>query len=48
MAPERAADYVAAFCPQLLDRLTMPVFNLLLGNISVDKVIEMVEEELGQ
>lgn len=39
-------DFITAALPDLLDSLSVPVFLLLAGNISIDEAIRMVESEI--
>lgn len=46
VAPLETADYLTAYCPELLDKLAMPIFGVLLGELSEDEAITYVKEEI--
>lgn len=46
VAPLETADYITIYCPELLDRLTMPIFCVLLGKMDSDQAIGYVREAL--
>lgn len=46
MAPLETEDYITAACPELMDRLSIPVFSVLLGKASAEQAIGRVKEEL--
>lgn len=46
IAPLETADYITIYCPELLDRLTYPVFGVLLGKLSADDAKERIRQEI--
>lgn len=45
VAPMETDDYITIYCPELLERLTYPIFLVLLGKISVDDAKERIRQE---
>lgn len=39
-------DYLTGYCPELLDRLSLPIYGVLLGNMSADSAIAYIKNEL--
>lgn len=46
IAPIETADYLTAYCPELLDRLTCDIFGVLVGKITAEEAIRSVEREI--
>lgn len=46
VAPVETADYLTAYCPELLDRLARPVFGVLLGQFTADEAIIYIKEKI--
>ena len=46
MAPLETEDYFTAACPELLNKLSAPVFFVLLGKTSAEQAILMIETEI--
>ena len=46
VAPIETADYMTAYCPELLDRLALPVFGVLLGQITSDEAVMFIKEKI--
>ncbi len=46
VAPIETADYMTAYCPELLDKLAIPVFNVLKGQMSSDEAIVFIKEKI--
>lgn len=46
MAPLKTEDYFTAACPELLNKLSVPIFFVLLGKISAEQGISMIETEI--
>ena len=46
VAPIETADYMTAYCPELLDRLALPVFGVLLGQIRSDEAVMFIKEKI--
>ena len=46
VAPIETADYMTAYCPELLDRLALPVFGVLLGQITCDEAVMYIKEKI--
>lgn len=46
MAPLETEDYFTAACPELLNKLSVPIFFVLLGKINVEQAILMIETEI--
>ncbi len=47
-APLETADYITAYCPELLEKLAVPVFEVLRGNWPADRAIRYVNERILQ
>lgn len=45
-APVETADYLTAYCPELLDRLAPAVFGVLLGNFTVDEAVIYIRKNI--
>lgn len=46
MAPLETEDYFTAACPELLNRLSAPIFYVLLGRINAEQGILMIKKEI--
>lgn len=46
MAPVETADYLTAYCPRLLEMLAVPIYGLLLGNMTVEESIACIKERI--
>lgn len=46
VAPLETVDYLTAYCPELLDKLTLPIFGVLLGNLSTEGAIAYIKENI--
>ena len=46
IAPIETADYMTAHCPELLDKLAIPIFNVLKGQMSSDEAIAFIKEKI--
>lgn len=46
MAPLETEDYFTVACPELLNKLSAPVFFVLLGKTSAEQAILMIETEI--
>ena len=46
IAPIETADYMTAYCPELLDKLAIPIFNVLKGQMSSDEAIAFIKEKI--
>ena len=46
MAPLETEDYFTASCPELLNKLSVPIFFVLLGEITVEEAILMIKIEI--
>lgn len=46
IAPVETADYLTAYCPELLDRLAPSVFGVLLGKFTVDEAINYIRKKI--
>ena len=40
------ADYLTAYCPELLDKLTAPIYGVLLGKIEVEAAIQYIKDNI--
>lgn len=47
LAPTETCDYVAEYCPELLDRLAPPIYSVLLGKETADRAIAYLKENCG-
>lgn len=45
-APIETADYMTAYCPELLDKLAIPVFSVLEGKMSSDEAIAFIKDKI--
>ena len=45
VAPIETADYMTAYCPELLDWLALPVFGVLFGQITCDEAVMFIKEK---
>lgn len=43
LAPLETADYLTAYCPELLDKLSWPIFNLLSGQITLNLARQYID-----
>lgn len=43
LAPVETADYLTAYCPELLDRLSFAIFGVLLGQITSEEAITYIK-----
>lgn len=46
IAPIETADYMTAYCPELLDKLAILIFNVLKGQMSSDEAIAFIKEKI--
>ena len=46
LAPIETLDYLTAYCPELLDRLTLPIYGVLLGKETAAWAIAYIRREL--
>lgn len=46
LAPLETEDYITGACPELMDRLSIPIFSVLLGKASAEEAIGRVKAEL--
>lgn len=46
LAPVETADYLTAYCPELLDKLSLAIHGVLLGQWTADKSIEYIRKEI--
>lgn len=46
MAPLETEDYFTAACPELMDKLSIPIFFVLLGQFSVEQAISMINTKI--
>ena len=46
VAPLETADYLTAYCPELLDGLTYDIFGVLIGKISADEAIQSIKRDI--
>ena len=46
VAPIETADYMTAYCPELLDKLAVPIFGVLQGIISSEEAIVYIKENI--
>lgn len=46
VAPLETADYLTAYCPELLDGLTFDIFGMLIGKITVGEAIRSIERNI--
>lgn len=46
VAPVETADYLTAYCPELLDKLTAPIYGVLLGKIEVEAAIQYIKDNI--
>lgn len=45
--PIETADYLTAYCPELLDRLTYAIFGVLLGQVTSEEAIAYIKNLLS-
>ena len=45
LAPLETLDYITICCPELLDRLALPIYCVLLGKETADGAISHIERE---
>ena len=49
LAPLETEDYITVACPELLGKLSVPIFFVLLGEISAEQaILEVKDEILGE
>lgn len=46
VAPLETEDYITAACPDLMDKLSVPIFGLLIGKITVDVAIGYIKKSI--
>lgn len=46
VAPLETEDFITAALPELLDKLSIPVFSLILGEWSIDESIKYIKEKI--
>lgn len=46
VAPVETLDYMTCYCPELLDKLSYPVFGVLKGENTVEGAIEYIENNI--
>lgn len=46
VAPVETADYLTAYCPELLDKLSPAIYGVLLGQLTVDEAIGYIRKEI--
>lgn len=46
VAPLETEDFLTAACPDLLNKLSIPIFHVLLGRMSVEQAIAMVDKNV--
>lgn len=44
VAPVETSDYLTAYCPELLDRLSFAIFGVLLGQITPEEAITCIKK----
>lgn len=44
VAPIETADYLTAYCPELLDKLSPAIFGVLIGQFTSDEAISYIKE----
>ena len=44
LAPLETEDYITAYCPELMDRISIPIFGVLLENMSIGEAILYVKK----
>ena len=47
LAPVETLDYLTDFCPELLDRLSIPIYGTLLGMLTPEEAICGINDEFG-
>lgn len=45
VAPVETSDYITAYCPELLDRLATPIFEVLQGKMTYEEAVTFIEKE---
>lgn len=48
IAPVGTGDYLTAYCPELLERLTPAIFGVLLGRMTADRAIDYITTKMIQ
>lgn len=48
VAPLETADYLTAYCPELLDGLTCDIFGVLIGKTTAGEAIRSVERNIPE
>jgi hypothetical protein len=46
VAPLETEDYITAACPELMNKLSIPIFDLLTGEIDIDEAIGYIKEHI--
>ena len=46
VAPVEAADYIFIYCPELLDKLSLTIFQTVSGKITADEAIRYITENI--
>ena len=46
VAPLETEDYITAACPELMNKLSVPIFDLLTGEIKIDEAIGYIKEHI--
>lgn len=46
VAPIETYDYLTKYCPELLDRLSLPIYSVLTGKVTADRAIAHIKREL--
>ncbi len=48
VAPLETEDYITAYCPDLLDKLSLAIFPLLSGKITLQQAMQCIDELSGE
>lgn len=48
VAPLETEDYITAYCPDLLDKLSIAIFPLLSGKITLQQAMQCIDELSGE
>lgn len=46
MASVETADYLTAYCPELLDKLSLAIYGVILGQLTSDEAIAYITKEI--
>ena len=46
VAPLETEDYITAACPELMNKLSIPIFDLLTGKIKIDEAIGYIKKHI--